>query len=518
MSRLRHLAAVALAVVALTLGGGGPVPALGEEPHTAFRHFVDVVLAARDLHGTEVELRDLVYSAISGMLRTLDPHTSFLSPEAYANMRSRQRESFHGLGILVGMRNGQLTVITPIEGTPASRMGLRAGDVIHAIEGVSTEAMNIDEAVGRLKGPKGTAVTIQVVRPGLERLLEITIVRDEIPQDTVRYAYMIEPRTGYIAISDFNRGTAQEVAEAIAELEASGMQRLVLDLRNNGGGLLDQAIEVADQFLPTGAEIVETRGRTADSVRQYRDTGRYPPLGLPLVVLVNAGTASAAEILSGAVQDNDVGLLVGTPTWGKGLVQTLYNLSHGAGLALTTARYHTPSGRLIQRDYSSWFDYATHPGAGQEPVAGGEIFYTEAGREVLGGRGITPDRTIEAAPPTPFVQYLLAHSAIFDFAVAWAAGHPIASPDWTPGEELLKEFSRWAVEREMTAADEMLEGLGEPEARETVLRLLHAEIFNAAFGFEARHRVLAEGDEQIQDALALFGEASELLAASRASD
>jgi carboxyl-terminal processing protease len=225
-------------------------------------------------------------------------------------------------------------------------------------------------------------------------------VRAEIPQTTVRYAYMLQPGTGYISITDFSRSTGEEVARAIDELRGEGMQRLLLDLRNNGGGLLDQAIEVSEQFLePASGDRRDPRPR-ARREPGLRRRGPRPPLGLPLVVLVNAGTASAAEIVSGAIQDHDVGLVVGTPTWGKGLVQTVFNLSYGAGLALTTAKYYTPSGRLIQRDYHSFYDYYARTDVEGEDAARRngerEPYATDLGRKVFGGGGITPDVVVEA--------------------------------------------------------------------------------------------------------------------------
>src|SRR6185295_11315699 len=227
----------------------------------------------------------------------------FLPPDAYTGMREKQQASFYGLGILVGSRNGQLTVISPLEGTPASRMGIQAGDVISTIEGEPTDKMGMDEAVSKLKGPKGTQVKITVVRRGLPEPLAMSITRAEIPQTTVRQAYMLTPDTGYIQLSEFARSTGKEMEDAIQKLKVAGMKRLLVDLRNNGGGLLDQAIEVAEQFLPEGATIVETRGRTRDSFQSYEASSRHQEIGLPVVVLVNEGTASAAEILSGAIQD-----------------------------------------------------------------------------------------------------------------------------------------------------------------------------------------------------------------------
>lgn len=540
--------AVVLFLAALVGGGlvGDRVLAITDDTRDSLRAYTDLVSLAHQRYGGEVSYRDLVHASIQGMLRTLDPHTSFLPPKAYTGMRERQQSSFYGLGILVGVRNGRLTVISPIEGTPASRLGMRAGDVINTIEGEPTETMTLDEAVDRLKGPKGTQVAITIVRPGLDEPLALTVTREEIPQTTVRLAYMLDPVTGYMQISDFGRGTGEEVADAIAALRAKGMERLLVDLRNNGGGLLDQAIEVADQFLPDGARIVETRGRTRDSYQTFRASGRYEDLEMPVIMLVNRGTASAAEILSGAVQDHDVGLVVGTPTWGKGLVQTVYSLSYGAGLALTTAKYYTPSGRLIQRDYTSFYDYynydplaengdAGDPGAALDgltppappegeaaapesgdPTPPVEVFHTDLGREVFGGGGITPDVVVDLEEIGPFEQFLLARSAFFGFAVEIDDELEVTGPSWQPPADLLERFEDWVVSEELATEQEVAEGLAEQSARDFALRQIHAEIFNSAFGQEARHRVLTGGDAQIREALTLFDRAGDLLAQRQA--
>lgn len=512
---------VGLVLFLLAVLGGGLVGervlAFTDEAQATLRIFTELVSVAHDRYGEEIAYRDLVESSIQGMLQALDPHTSFLSSSAYSTMRDRQESTFSGLGILVGMRNGHLTVITPIEGTPAQRLGLRAGDHINSIEGEPTETMGLDDAVRQLKGPKGTQVTITVLRSGLEEPLEFTITRAEIPQTTVRYSYMLEPGTGYLYVTDFNRGTGREVAEAIAELKEQGLERLLLDLRGNGGGLLDQAIAVSDQFLPADAKIVETRGRTRDSFQEYSATDNFPALGLPVIVLVSEGSASASEIVSGAIQDHDVGLIVGTPTWGKGLVQTVYSLPYGAGLALTTAKYYTPSGRLIQRDYSSWFDYTSHNGATAEGIDSlGEPYQTDLGRTVYGGGGITPDVLIEPEQAGGFVQFLVARSAFFDYAVEYTSRNTIADRDWSPSEEVFEGFLSWAVSEELADREEIDEGLTEPEDRERAKRLLHAEVVNAVFGLEARYEVLAGGDNQIRKALTLFDQAGELLTRRKA--
>jgi carboxyl-terminal processing protease len=342
----------------------------------------------------------------------------------------------------------------------------------------------------------------------------------------VRQAYLLEPGTGYLQISDFNRATGEEVASALAKLREQGMERLLVDLRNNGGGLLDQAIVVSDQFLPDGAKIVETKGRTRDSFQTYRASDRYSELDVPVVVLVNRGTASAAEILAGAIQDHDVGVVVGTPTWGKGLVQTVYNLSYGAGLALTTAKYYTPSGRLIQRDYTSFYDYYNY-----DPVSGlpqdngdepppppeGDAFFTDTGRTVYGGGGIAPDVVVDHDDISAFSQHLLAHNAFFDYAVDRHSRQPVREASWAPPDEALDHFAEWLIERDVAERSQVDEGFSDAPTRQFARLQIHAEAFNAAFGQEARHRVLIKGDVQVAEALAQFERARDLLASRQAA-
>jgi carboxyl-terminal processing protease len=522
MRRSWRIAAIVLFTLALAFGGllGDRLLAVTDETRDSLRLYTELVNVAHDRYGAEVSYKDLVYSSVNGMLRALDPHTAFLSPDAYEGMREKQQTSFYGLGILVSVRNGQLTVISPLEGTPASRLGIQAGDVISTIEGEPTDSMTLDEAVGKLKGPKGTQVKITIVRRGLEQPLTMSVTRAEIPQTTVRQAYMLNPTTGYVQLTEFARGSGHEMAEALEKLRGSGMKQLVLDLRNNGGGLLDQAIDIADQFLPVDSTIVQTKGRTRDSFQSYKASGKYPPLDVPVVVLVNEGTASASEILSGAMQDHDRALIVGTPSWGKGLVQTVYNLSYGAGLALTTAKYYTPSGRLIQRDYSSYYDYYTHADAGSpeitgKPVDEKEIFHTDLGRNVYGGGGITPDVIVKDEELSPFEQFLLARNAYLNFAVDYSTRNKVTA-NWKPDQDkVVNEFGQWLVKEKLATQDEIQKNLTQKDVRDYSLLQIRAELMNAVGGQEARHRTLSEGDIQLQQALKLFDRASTMLSQRR---
>lgn len=520
MKKPWRLFALFVFVSALFLGGslGDDLLALTDETQTQVNSFVELVKLAHDQYGDEVTYRDLVYASIQGMLRSLDPHTSFLPPRAYDQMREKQQSSFYGLGIYVGMRNGMLTVITPIPGTPAANQGMRAGDVISGIDDEPTDKMNVDEAIGKLKGPKDTDVKVTVTRRGLDEPLDIVITRAEIPQNTVQFAYLISPETGYLSARDFSRSTGSEVARAINDLKEQGMKRLIFDLRNNGGGLLDQAIAVADQFVPAGSKIVETRGRIRSSYDSFSSSGTFEPLDIPLIVLVNSGSASASEIVAGAIQDHDVGLIVGEATWGKGLVQTVYNLKYGEGIALTTARYYTPSGRLIQRDYTSYWDYYTGydaEGTPQESEPDGEdvaIFYTDLGREVYGGGGITPDHRVEPQELHPFLQRILNRSALFTFAIDYNQRHEIDSESWTPDQSMFDELGAWLIEEEYAEADKVEEAFADPQVRAYVTARMRFEIFNTRFGLEAGHRAYTAIDNQIQAAIELFEEAENLLA------
>ncbi len=516
MSKPWRNTAIALFTASLIVAGtaGDKLLALSGEDEAQIQLYTELLHLAHESYGAEVPYKDLVYASIQGMLRTLDPHTSFLTPEAYESMRERQQGSFYGLGILVSKRSGELTVISPIEGTPAWRLGLRAGDVISTIEGEPTSTMTLDEAVRKLKGPKGTQVNVHITRRSLDEPLKLAITRDEIPQNTVRYAYMITPDTGYIRLTDFSRSTSREMQESIDKLKSEGMRQLLLDLRSNGGGLLDQTVEVSKFFVPEKSRIVETRGRLRDSHQTFLAEDGGEMLDMPLVVLVNNGTASAAEILAGAIQDHDLGLVAGEPTWGKGLVQTVYNLSYGTGIALTTAKYYTPSGRLIQRDYSSFYDYYNHYADDDEPEVEVDSpeYSTDLGRKVYGGGGIAPDEIVELPDGPMELQKLFAHNAFFEFAVDFQNREKVADESWQPPADFLDQFRKWLLDGELVTPEELDEILAEEDARDFARRQIHSDLFNAAFGIEAAHRVLAEGDVQIQAALDLFGQAQELLA------
>jgi carboxyl-terminal processing protease len=454
---------------------------------------------------------DIVYDGIGGMLQVLDPHSSYLDPRSFRHMRARQEGSFFGVGIIISRRNGNVTVISPIAGTPAAARGLRAGDVISGVAGEKTEGLNLDEVVDLVRGPEGSMVTLTISRPGFKDPFDVEIERTRIPQTSVRYSFLIEPGIGYIRLSEFSNTSTREVRDAIAALNRQGMKKLIFDLRNNPGGPLDAAVGVSDLFLEKGQFITSTRGRTPDNNQVFRAPGDDGGFDGPLVILVNEGSASASEIVAGAVQDHDRGLVLGEVTWGKGLVQTVFTV-RDTGLALTTARYYTPSGRCIQRDYESFIDYVTHRNGNDGSSA--EVYETDAGRTVLGGGGITPDVNIENRTLSESMVRLFSVSAFFRFAVEILADVPEEqyrefASDFEVGEEILDEFWTWVIEEEILEPG-VIESLQEDEVEAAdVTRAIKAEVFNATVGLNEGYRVALEGDDQMAAAIDHLGEAED---------
>lgn len=311
----------------------------------------DVMTIVKKSYVEEVDSKKLIYGAINGMLTALDPHSSFMTPDTFKELKVETKGAFGGLGIEISMKDGILTVISPIEDTPAQRAGIKAGDQILKIDDRFTKDLSITESVKRMRGPKGSKVILTIMRDGFERPKEFPLIRDIIQVKSVR-SRMLENGYGYIRIAQFQERTDEDVAKALKTLQEENKGRqldgLVLDLRNDPGGLLDQAVRVADHFIESGKLIVYTEGRDKDARMQFTATSRSKEPGYPIVVLINGGSASASEIVAGALQDHKRAVVMGTQSFGKGSVQTIIPLSDDSGLRLTTARYYTPSGRSIQ--------------------------------------------------------------------------------------------------------------------------------------------------------------------------
>jgi carboxyl-terminal processing protease len=513
---------MAVAVIAATLLGGFYGNRLFGAPTQSdlqkrLKEYTDLLGAVTYWSADDLGSEKYVYSSIEGMLRTLDPHSSFLEPKEYADMQDRQKGTFYGLGILVTKRNDQVTVITPLEGTPAARLGIRAGDIISEVEGTPTSDLQLDEVVKRLKGPKGTTVHIKILRVGIKEAIPLTIVRAAIPTNSISNVLMIRPGVGYIRIKDFTYTTVRELDDALARLEAQGMKKLILDLRANPGGILDAAVGVSDHFINKGQMIVYTKGRTADSAQEYLAPGKHHRVTVPLVIIANHGSASASEIVAGCIQDHDRGLVVGETSWGKGLVQSVYTLQYGAGLALTTAKYYTPSGRNIQRDYSSFYDYFMAGGdesggdmLRETPLKDRKVYATDIGRKVYGGGGITPDVFVKPVQLSRTTQLLEVRSAIFNYAVEYASTHPDLTKDLTITPAIIEDFASFASTKDIAPMTDIRQALATEADRKFIERALKAEIIAAKYGFDASYPYRLEGDIQVEKALEVFPEAEKL--------
>jgi len=446
--------------------------------------------------------------AIPGMLRVLDPHSNFYDPKAYAKMREDQHGRYYGVGMVIQQQviagQSKTYVITPYENTPSFRAGIKPGDIISMVDGKTTDGMTSDLVAKALKGPKGTHVQVTVVREGQSKPLEFDLIRDEIPHPSVDLKYEIRPGVGYIHLTQFQETTAQEVIEAIDGF--SNLKGLVLDLRGNPGGLLSQAVEVCDHLLAKGQGIVSQRGRAYPD-QNYSATRGNGGKTFPIVVLVNRNTASAAEIVSGALQDHDRALVVGETTFGKGLVQTVYNLSENTGLALTTYHYYTPSGRLIQRNYSgvSLYDYYyNHAGASPNDATNREVKLTDAGRTVYGGGGITPDEKIESPKSNHFQDELLYKSVFFHFAHHYLANRTV-DKNFQVDEPVLSEFKQYLTSQNIAWTNDDLNGV-----MDWLKVSIKEKIVTSQFGQLQGLRTLADWDPMIQKSLTYLPEAQAL--------
>ena len=471
----------------------------------SLKQFTDVYQIVEDNYAEPVNADKAIYNgAIPGMLHALDPHSNFFDPKSYALMREDQRGKYYGVGMTVGPRNNKVIVIFPFVGTPAYKAGIHPGDVIVAVDGKSTENMSTADVADLLKGPKGTTVHISISREGVEKPMEFTLIRDEIPRYSVDVHFLIRPGVGYMHVSGFNETTETEVVKALDEF--GDLKGLVLDLRGNPGGLLSEGVGVADKFLKKGQIIVSHHGRASAEKRymaQHGNGGKE----YPIVVLVNRLTASAAEIVSGAIQDHDRGLIVGEVTFGKGLVQTVYPLSENTGLALTTARYYTPSGRLIQRDYSnvSLYDYYYSRDSTEAPNNGSrEVKLTDSGRTVYGGGGITPDVPVAPVKSNHFQDTLLQHYAFFNYAKRYVVSHR-PTKNFEVDDAVLQDFRKSLDEANIPYIQAEL-----VDNAEWVKSNIKAEIFVDAFGQDEGVKVRAEADPLVVKGLELMPQAKAL--------
>lgn len=515
---------------------------LSPEAAAVERSFEEALGVIREnyVDGNKLDYNSVFKSSIIGMLRTLDPHSNYYDRKEYEELRTDQRSEYYGIGASIGnQRTGDQNdtyVLSTFEDSPAARAGLRFGDRIVAVDGINMRNKTSLEVRDKIRGPRGSQVNITVERAATGRTETVEITRDAVAQPSIPDAYMLRQGVGYIDMQHgFNYTTTDELQAALDFLHAKGMQYLVLDLRNNPGGFLDQAIHVAEKFLQSGQLILSQKGRDRRLDRAYESDNEQPDM-TPLVILVNGNTASASEIVAGAMQDHDRALIVGETSFGKGLVQGIFPLESGAGLTLTTAKYYTPSGRLIQRDYSNegFYDYITRGGtlaqeSEQEQKPTGPASRTDTGRAVYGGGGISPDEaakpaTISAAQarlinPLFFFTRELVNGRINGFDAYKVQrpiefNHKLQPTDYPVTDALFQAFKDFVAKNpSWKIPPQFLD-----RNREFISQQLRYNIITAAYGKVTADEVLVIDDPQVARALQALPRARELAqsAAARA--
>jgi carboxyl-terminal processing protease len=530
--RSRSIVAALAAILISALAGGvyGKSSVAADTVPNHYRNFTAALTAIQTQYAEPVESDRMVYSAINGMLQTLDPHSSFMDPRTYAQMRERQEGRYYGLGLTISSVDGDITAVRVFEGSPAFQNGIRRGDVIAVVEDQSAKGWTTEQTVNKLKGPKGTFVNIGVRRKGFERLLEMRVMRDQVSIPSLSASFMIDATTGYVGVTDFAEHTDEDLGKALEELTKKGMKRLVFDLRGNPGGQLDQAIRMANRFIPKGSMVVYTRGRVPNSDADYRATEQGQYLSVPMVTLVNRNSASASEIVSGALQDYDRSLVVGETTFGKALVQSVYRVSAGAGLALTTARYYTPSGRLIQRPWDGTFDeYLTYSYKDQKEreKSADQLKYTTGGRKVYSGGGIDPDLRfdgpVEGFNPTRFGRTLYGRGFFQLYAEAFdregdpRIGHSgpsrrIVKKDFMVEDAMVADFKTFVASKGMKIDEDAW-----TKDVEFIRAMIRYFIDEVVFDVATARQHLITVDPQAKFAISKFSEAEKLLELKKTS-
>jgi carboxyl-terminal processing protease len=457
--------------------------------------------------------------AIPGMLHVLDPHSNFYDPKAFAQMREDQRGRYYGVGMQIQPQPDKagvirIVVLAPFEGTPAYKAGIRPGDVILSVDGKSADGLDSAAVAGMLKGPKGTHVSVMMGREGKDTPLTFDLVRDDISRPSVDIAFMLKPGVGYIHVTGFMETTSREVGDALDKFQSNGadLHGLIIDLRGNPGGLLNEAVNMADKFLQKGQIVVSQHGRAFPDQSYKAAHGEGGTDKYPIVVIVNRNTASAAEIVSGALQDHDRALIVGETTFGKGLVQTVFQISENTGLALTTYHYYTPSGRLIQRSYDgvSLYDYYyVRDDAKKADKSNLEVKLTDSGRTVYGGGGITPDEKIDTPKPNRFQESLLQHYAFFNFAKHYLGSQTIAK-DFTVDDAMMQQFKDYLKANQIDYTDAEIASVNE-----WVKADMKAALFTYEFGQLEGLKVIDQYDPEITKAMSYLPEAMALVDRSK---
>jgi carboxyl-terminal processing protease len=474
------------------------------------KSFTRVLSVVERNYADPVDTDKVIYDgAIPGMLHVLDPHSNFFDPKQYALFKEEQQGKYYGVGMTISQRDNQTVVLAPFPGSPAYKAGIRPGDIVLKVEGKSCDGLTGTEVAEMLKGPKATVVHISLGREGWDKPIEVAVTRDEILRPAVEYFTMVRPGIGYVRLVSFSETTDSDVADALKQLDFPKLDGLILDLRNNGGGLLSQAVGLSDMFLDKNEIVVSHRGRSSPERRYYAVRGNQG-LEVPIVVLINGQSASASEIVAGAIQDHDRGLIVGETSFGKGLVQTQLPLSEDTALLLTTARYYTPSGRLIQRDYKnvSLYDYHYNP----QPPTKPEVKLTDSGRQVFGGGGITPDDVVAAPKPDDFQQMLYRRGVFYsqqqgvgDFTRYYLGEKPDITKDFVVNDAVVTDFRKYLDKQKIKYTD------GDIQANIVWLKWqIKREVFTSYFGLNDGYKVELQDDVQLEKAIDLIPQAKAL--------
>ncbi len=471
--------------------------------------FTEVLYKLQEYYVEDIDVDKLIDAAIEGMMDETDPHTVFFKPEDFERFNSSTQGEFGGLGITIDKKGDYITVVSPIEGTPAYRLGIRTGDKIVTVDGEDVVGMKTDEVISRMRGKKGTLVVIGISRPGVKEVLQFDVIRDIIHVDSIPYAMVLDNGIGYIRMRQFSRTIAADLRRELDRLEGEGMRGLLIDLRYNPGGLLDQAVDTVNEFIGKDKRVVFTKGASRGASTTYVTRFDRMRSGYPVIVLINEASASASEIFAGSLQDYDKALVVGTNSFGKGSVQRLFPLSDGYGIKITTAKYYINSGRCIHKEVNDKLLKGKKVSEEEKEKVAEEnhknIYHTQSGREVYGGGGITPDLVIPQRKLTQFAVKLQQKGVIFDFAVDYMIDHSDdVTVDFRADDTLVSNFlDQLPEDITYTQAD--------LDSTQSYLKTsLTATILQAKFNDEVSYRVSMKEDTQLQEALGLFDRFSSL--------
>ena len=478
--------------------------------YQSLRIFSEVFSKINSNYVEEKDVQKLVDSAIEGMLKELDPHTTYFHPDDFKDFKTQTKGKFGGLGISISKQDDYITVIAPIEGTPAYRMGIMAGDKIAKVDGEDVKGISTDKVIKKMRGPKGTKVLISIIRPGVEKELDFEIIRDIIEIKSIPYAFKMDNGVGYLRIRQFSENTTKEFIESLDEMEKTDMKGLIIDLRSNPGGLLGQAVNTLNEFLGKGKRVVFTKGKMADANTEYITRYNRQRPDYPIIILINEASASASEIFAGSIQDYDKGIIVGRTSFGKGSVQQLYPLSGGYGIKVTVAKYYINSGRCIHKDVNDRLLRGEKVSEEEKAEIDNEnhehIYKTISGREVYGGGGIKPDIDIQQDLLTDLGVEIRRKNLLFKYSIDFLKDKKDdITEEWRADDKIVDEFISYAkkdsVEFTKTALDSTYAWLKSS---------ITSNIISRKFGQLEGYKIAIEDDTQLNKAIEIMDKCNTL--------